>query len=264
MVLSTDSTANLPKEYYEKYDIKMIPMKITVDDVTYDDLSKDLPIDKFYEKLRQGSTATTAQINEFSANEYFTELLKSGEDILHIGFSSQLSGSTATLKRVAEELNATHKNKIIVIDSLNASVGQGILVMHALDMKNEGKSIDEIASAIEKLIPYSCSYFTVEQLKYLVRGGRVGKFSGIVGALLNIKPVLRVDPLGRLVSYKKVISRKKSINEMLNIVKDEADDFAKQLNDMLGVDPIVTDLTQVIGCHTGPGLLAVFFIGKEK
>lgn len=281
MVLSTDSTANLPKEYYEKYDIKMIPMKITVDDVTYDDLSKDLPIDKFYEKLRQGSTATTAQINEFSANEYFTELLKSGEDILHIGFSSQLSGSTATLKRVAEELNATHKNKIIVIDSLNASVGQGILVMHALDMKNEGKSIDEIASAIEKLIPYSCSYFTVEQLKYLVRGGRVGKFSGIVGALLNIKPVLRVDPLGRLVSYKKVISRKKSINEMLNIVKekivdkkyvfiahavckDEADDFAKQLNDMLGVDPVVTDLTQVIGCHTGPGLLAVFFIGKEK
>ncbi len=281
MILSTDSTANLPKEYYEKYDIKMIPMKVTIDDVTYDDLSSDLPVDVFYEKLRQGANATTAQINEYSANEYFTKLLGFGEDILHIGFSSQLSGSTATLRRVADELNKTHKNKIIVIDSLNASVGQGILVMHALDMKNEGKSIDEIAAAIENLIPYSCSYFTVEQLKYLVRGGRVGKFSGIVGTLLNIKPVLRVDPIGRLVSYKKVISRKKSISAMLDIVKekiadkkyvfiahavckDEAKEFAKQLKDSLDVNPIVTDLTQVIGCHTGPGLLAVFFIGKEK
>lgn len=281
MIISTDSTANLPKEYYEKYDIKMIPMKINLNDATYDDLSEDLPIDDFYEKLRQGASATTAQINEYSAREYLTELLKSGEDILHIGFSSALSGSTATMKRVADELNSTHKNKIVVIDSLNASCGQGMLVMHALDMKNAGKSIDEIAKAIEELIPFSCSYFTVEQLKYLVRGGRVGKFSGIVGTLLNIKPVLRVDEAGRLVSYKKIISRKKAISAMLDIVKEkiadkkyvfiahavcstEAENFANELKSSLGVEPIVTDLTQVIGCHTGPGLLAVFFIGKEK
>ncbi|MBO5955108.1 MAG: DegV family protein [Clostridia bacterium] len=281
MILSTDSTANLPKEYYEKLNIKMIPMQIVINGETYDDLSEKLPIAEYYQKMREGATPTTAQINEYNATKYFSKLLESGEDILHIGFSTALSGSTLTLKRVADELNKTHKNKVIVVDSLNASCGEGILVLKAKELMDEGKSIDEIKTEIERLVPYACSYFTVEQLKYLVRGGRVGKFSGIVGTLLNIKPVLRVDENGKLVSYKKIITRKKSIAEMENIVKekiadnkyvliahaeclDEANAFANNLKTTLNVETIVTDLTQVIGCHTGPGLLAVFFIGKEK
>lgn len=281
MILSTDSTANLPKEYYEKYNIKMIPMKIVIEDTTYNDLSDKLPVKEYYQKMKEGSAPTTAQINEYDATEYFEELLTHGEDILHISFSSALSGSTATLKRVANQLNETHKNKIVIIDSLNASCGEGILVLKAKDLMEEGKSIDEIKEEIEKLIPFACSYFTVEQLKYLVRGGRVGKFSGIVGTLLNIKPVLRVDESGRLVSYKKVISRRKSVEEMKKIIsekiadkkyvmishadcEEEANNFAKDIKETLNAEPIVTDLTQVIGCHTGPGLLAVFFFGKEK
>lgn len=281
MILSTDSTANLPKEYYEKLNIKMIPMQIILNNVTYNDLSDELPVGEYYAKMKEGVTPTTAQINEYSARVYFEELLKLGEDILHIGFSSALSGSTNTLKRVADELNATNKNKIVVIDSLNASCGEGILVLHAKDLMDQGKSIDEIKTEIEKLVPYSCSYFTVEQLKYLVRGGRLSKLSGTIGTILNIKPVLRVDNNGKLVSYKKVISRKKSIEEIKNIVAekiadkkyvlishanciDDANNFANALKESLDINPIVTDLTQVIGCHTGPGLLAVFFIGKEK
>ncbi len=281
MILSTDSTANLPKEYYEKLNIKMIPMQIILDDATYDDLSEKLPTNEYYQRMRDGATPTTAQINEYSAKNYFEELLKSGEDVLHIGFSSALSGSTFTLKRVAEELNQVYSNKITIIDSLNASCGEGILVLIANDLRNEGKSVEEIKTEIEKLIPYVCSYFTVEQLKYLVRGGRVGKFSGVVGTLLNIKPVLRVDENGKLVSYKKVISRKKSFAEMVNIATekiadkkyvmishaeclDEAQELANTLKETLDVKPIITDLTQVIGCHTGPGLIALFFIGKEK
>ena len=281
MILSTDSTANLPKEYYEKLNIKMIPLQIILNDATYDDLSDKLPTKEYYQQMREGAVPTTAQVNEYAAKEYFEKLLELGDDILHIGFSSALSGSTFTLKRVAEELNSTHKNKIVVIDSLNASCGEGILVLLAHDLLTQGKTIDEIKIEVEKLIPYVCSYFTVEQLKYLVRGGRVGKFSGIVGTLLNIKPVLRVDENGKLVSYKKVISRKKSIAEMSNIVtekiadkryvmithaecEDEARDLAKTLKETFNVEPIITELTQVIGCHTGPGLLAVFFIGKEK
>lgn len=281
MILSTDSTANLPKEYYEKLNIKMIPLQIILNDNTYDDLSEKLPNKEYYQQMRDGATPTTAQVNEYSAREYFEKLLSLGEDVLHIGFSSALSGSTNTLKRVAEELNLNHKNKVVVVDSLNASCGEGILVLYAKDMMNDGKSIDEIKTEIEKLIQYSCSYFTVEQLKYLVRGGRVGKFSGIVGTLLNIKPVLRVDENGRLVSYKKVISRKKSIDEMKNIISEkiaekkyvmishaecleDATELANSIKTNLGVDPIITDLTQVIGSHTGPGLLALFFIGKEK
>lgn len=281
MILSTDSTANLPKDYYEKFNIKMIPLQIILNDTTYNDLSEELPTKEYYQKMREGATPTTAQINEFSAREYFENLLSLGEDIIHISFSSALSGTCATMKRVAEELNATNSNKIVVIDSLNASCGEGMLVLYARDLINQGKSIDEVKTEIEKLVPYSCSYFTVEQLKYLVRGGRVGKFSGIVGTILNIKPVLRVDENGKLVSYKKIISRKKSIAEMCNIVtekisdkkyvmishaecEENAVDLAKNLKETLGVEPIITDLTQVIGSHTGPGLLAVFFIGKEK
>ena len=281
MILSTDSTANLPKEYYEKLNIKMIPLQIIIDGETYDDLSENLPTKEYYQKIRDGALPTTTQVNEFAAKEYFEKLLENGEDVLHISFSSALSGTCATMKRVADELNSTHSNKVVVIDSLNASCGEGILVLAANDLRNEGKSIDEIKTQIEKFVPYVCSYFTVEQLKYLVRGGRVGKFSGIVGTLLNIKPVLRVDENGKLVSYKKVISRKKSLNEMANIVtekiadklyvmithaecEEEAKNLAKTLKETFNVEPIITELTQVIGCHTGPGLLAVFFVGKEK
>lgn len=281
MILSTDSTANLPKEYYKKYNISMIPMQIILNDETYNDLSDNLPIEEYYQKMREGATPTTAQINEFSAKEYFENLLKKGEDVIHIGFSSALSGSTSTLKRVANELNETHTNKIYVIDSLNASCGEGLLVLKAHELMNAGKSIEEVKTEIEKLVPYVCSYFTVEQLKYLVRGGRVGKFSGIVGTILNIKPVLRVNNEGKLVSYKKIITRKKSIAEMQNIVQEkiadtkhvliahavcnnDAQTLADSLKSTLNVNPIITDLTQVIGSHTGPGLLAVFFIGKEK
>lgn len=281
MIISTDSTANLPKELYEKLNIKMIPMQIILNGETYNDLSEELGIEAYYEKMAQGTTPTTAQINEYSAKEYFEKLLKSGEDILHISFSSALSGTCATMIRVANELNETNKNKIVVIDSLNASMGEGLLVLKASELKEQGKTIDEIAEEIKALIPKTCSYFTVEQLKYLVRGGRVGKFSGIVGTLLNIKPVLRVDDNGKLVSYKKVITRKKSLAEMVNIATQKIDDknnvyichamckndaelLAGQLKETLGVNPVITDLTQVIGCHTGPGLVAVFFFGIEK
>ena len=281
MILSTDSTANLPKEYYEKLNISMIPMQINLDDKTYNDLSDDLPVEQYYQKMREGAVPTTSQINEFYAREYLENLAKSGEDVLHIGFSSDLSGSTATMKRIADELNEKNKNKIIVIDSLNAASGEGLLVMKAYELMQEGKSIDEIAETIRALIPYACSYFTVEQLKYLVRGGRVSKVSGMLGSLLNIKPVLRVDEQGRLVSYRKIISRRKAISELKKICAEKIADkkyvfinhavcledaqmLANQLKEELGVEPIITDLTQVIGCHTGPGLLALFFFGKEK
>ena len=281
MILSTDSTSNLPKEYYEKLNIKMIPMQIILNENVYNDLSDSLPIKEYYEMMRNGATPTTAQINEFSAREYFESLLKNGEDILHICFSSAMSGTFLTMKHVVDELNEQNENKIVLIDSLNASCGEGLIVLKAHDLLQQGKTINEIKTEIENLIPNVCSYFTVEQLKYLVRGGRVGKFSGIVGTLLNIKPVLRVDENGKLVSFKKVISRKKSISELANIVTNkivekqrviishaeclsEAEELANTLKLTLGVEPVITDLTQVIGCHTGPGLLAVFFIGDSK
>lgn len=280
MILSTDSTSNLPRNYYKDYDISMIPLQIYLDGEIYNDLSKKLPVNDFYSKMKNGAVPKTAQINEQTAREYFEHLLATGDDVLHISFSSALSGNTSTIIKVAEELNQTHKNKVVVIDSLNASIGEGLLVLHARDLINEGKSIEEVSAAINELKTHTCSYFTVEHLKYLVRGGRVSKFSGALGSLLNIKPILRVDDEGRLVSYKKVISRKKSLNELANICankigdkkyvmiahavcEDEAKIVANLVNEQIGVLPQIVDLTQVIGSHTGPGLIALFFIGKD-
>ena len=279
MILSTDSTANLPEEYYKKLGISMIPMQINLNDVTYNDLSPDLN-ENFYQAMRDGAVPTTNQINDFRAKEYFEKLLEKGEDVLHIGFSTGLSQSTNTLRRVAAELNATHKNKVVIVDSLNAAVGEGLLVLYANDYIKEGKSIDEVAKLVEELVPRSNAFFTVEALKYLVRGGRLGKVSGMLGTLLKIKPILRVDHNGKLVAFKKVISRRKSISELVNICKeniyekkylfvghtacpDDAKILAEEVKKAVGVEPVITDLSQVIGCHTGPGLLAVFFISKE-
>ena len=280
MILSTDSTSNLPKKLYADYDISMIPLQIYLDGEIYDDLSEKLPTQEFYNKMKNGAEPKTAQINEQTAREYFERLLATGDNVLHISFSSALSGNTSTIIRVAEELNKTNQNKIVVIDSLNASVGEGLLVLYARDLINEGKSIDEVASTINELKNRTCSYFTVEHLKYLVRGGRVSKFSGALGSLLNIKPILRVDDTGKLVAYKKVISRKKSLNELANICKEKIGDkkyiyiahavceneaklVANLINEQIGVLPQIVDLTQVIGSHTGPGLIALFFIGKD-
>ena len=279
MILSTDSTANLPKEYYDKLGISMIPMQINLKDVTYDDLSPDLPPAKFYQMMRDGAQPTTNQINDYRAKEYFENLLKRGEDILHIGFSTGLSESSNTLKRVAEELNKTHKNKITIFDSLNAASGEGLVVLYANDLIKEGKTTAEILSALEGVRDKACAFFTVEALKYLVRGGRLSKVSGVLGTLLKIKPVLRVDENGKLVAFKKVISRRKSINELVNICKEnigdkkyvfinhavcpeDAEYLKEELKKQVGVDAVITELTQVIGCHTGPGLLAVFFMKK--
>ena len=280
MILSTDSTANLPLNLYKEYEISMIPLQIYLDNEIYDDLSTKLPVEQFYNKMKDGSVPKTAQINEQTAREYFENLLATGDDVLHISFSSALSGNTSTIIRVAKELNETHTNKVYVIDSLNASIGEGLLVLHAYEMKKEGKSITEIVETLEQLKNKCCSYFTVEQLKYLVRGGRVSKFSGVVGSILNIKPILRVDDEGHLVAYKKVISRKKSLSALVDICKEkigdnkyvyithavakpEAQELANMVEKEIGTKPVIVDLTQVIGSHTGPGLIALFFVGKE-
>lgn len=280
MILSTDSTSNLPKSYYKDLDVSMIPMQIYLDGEIYDDLSEKLPIEEFYNKMKNGAEPKTAQINEQTAREYFENLLATGDDVLHISFSSALSGNTGTIIKVAEELNKTHKNKIVVIDSLNASIGEGMLVIYARDFINQGNTIDEVANKINELKKRSCAFFTVEHLKYLVRGGRVSKFSGALGSLLNIKPVLHVNDEGKLVSYKKVMSRKKSLHELANICAEkiadkthvfighavcleEAKYLANLVNEKIGVQPEIVDLTQVIGSHAGPDLMSIFFISKE-
>ena len=279
MILSTDSTANLPIELYKELDIKMIPLQIYLNGEIYEDLSPKLPVEEFYNKMKEGGVPQTAQINELVAREYFENLLSKGDDVLHISFSSALSGNTGTIIRVANDINQGRKNKVVVVDTLNASMGEGLLVLLAHEQIKLGKSIEQVASYVTEMISKVKSYFTVDQLKYLVRGGRLSKVSGVIGSLLSIKPILKVDNEGRLVAHKKIIGRKRAIAELASIVtenantdmplyithavaKDEADSLADELEKALGKRPIVCDLTQVIGSHTGPGLIAAFFVEK--
>ncbi|MBR1987985.1 MAG: DegV family protein [Clostridia bacterium] len=279
MILSTDSTANLPKELYTKHNIKMIPLQVILDGEVYDDLSDQLPNKEFHDKMRNGTAPKTAQINAETAKAYFELLLNTGEDVIHISFSSALSGNTDTIIRIANELNETHKNKVYVINSLQASVGEGIIVLKARELIDQNKKPQEIVDELNSFKHNVCAYFTVDQLKYLVRGGRVSKFSGVIGSILNIKPVLRVDEEGRLVSFKKVMSRKKSIAELANICCekildnkylfighgdciDDANALADMVEAKLGVRPTIVDITQVICSHSGPGTLAIFFVSK--
>ena len=229
--------------------------------------------------MREGGVPQTAQINELTAREYFEDLLSKGDDVLHISFSSALSGNTGTIMRVAKDINEGRKNKLVVIDSLNASTGEGILVLLAKEQIKAGKSIDEIAEYLNNMRGQVKAYFTVDQLKYLVRGGRLSKVSGVIGSLLSIKPILRVDEEGRLVAHKKTIGRKRAIADLVSIcaenadpnqpiyishavAKEEADLLAAEIEKDIGKLPVVCDLTQVIGSHTGPGLLATFFVQK--
>lgn len=279
MILSTDSTANLPKELYKKHNVSMIPLQVILDGEVYDDLSDQLPNKEFHDKMRNGVAPKTAQINAETARAYFELLLNTGEDVIHISFSSALSGNTDTIIRIAKELNETHKNKIYVINSLQASVGEGIIVLKARELIDQNKKPQEIVDELNNFKNDVCAYFTVDQLKYLVRGGRVSKFSGVIGSILNIKPVLRVDEEGRLVSFKKVMSRKKSIAELANICCekilnnkylfighgdciDDANALADMVESKLGVRPTIVDITQVICSHSGPGTLAIFFVSK--
>ena len=279
MILSTDSTANLPIEMYKELDIKMIPLQIYLNGEIYEDLSPKLPVEEFYNKMKEGGVPQTAQINELTAREYFEDLLSKGDDVLHISFSSALSGNTGTIIRVANDINQGRKNKVVVVDTLNASMGEGLLVLLAHEQIKLGKSIDEVTSYVSGMISKVKSYFTVDQLKYLVRGGRLSKISGVVGSLLNIKPILKVDAEGRLVAHKKIIGRKKAINELASITAEnanldhplyithavsiqEAEILANEIEKLVNKRPIICDLTQVIGSHTGPGLLAAFFVQK--
>ena len=280
MILSTDSTANLPKELYKKHNISMIPMQVILDSEVYDDLSDQLPNHEFHQKMREGAAPKTAQINAETARAYFELLLNTGEDVVHISFSSSLSGNTDTITRIAKELNETHKNKVYVLDSLQASMGEGIIVLKARELIDQNKKPQEIIDELNEYKNNVCAYFTVDNLKYLVRGGRVSKLSGIVGAILNIKPILRVDEEGRLVSFKKVMSRKKALKELLNIYNETSDDnykyciishadciedaeyISKHIKESKDVDSIITNLGPIIGSHSGPGTIAFFFVSK--
>ena len=280
--ISMEATCDLEKEFIEKYNLNVISMNFEVDGEFFDTKDNDVVSTQLYEKMIQKKKTGTSQINEYAYEEFFTKLLEDGKPIVHLALSSGLSGTIEGAKKVAEKLNKNGKAKIFVIDTLCVCSGQGLLGMVLRDYASNCNSVEELVAYAELLKHKIYHYFTVESLTYLANGGRLDSKAAFFGNLLNIKPVMEASRVGKLEVMHKVISRKKSISAISSLVSKSYDEefsycfiaHANCVKDALlmkekielesKLKPVLVNLGPVVGCHTGPGTIAVFFVGKEN
>ena len=281
VTISLESTCDLEKETIENYDLSVIDMNFEVDGESFYTKDDDVVSTRLYEKMTQKKKTGTSQINDFSYEEHFKKLLENNRPIIHLTLSSGLSGTIDGARRVAEELNKSNKNKIHIIDSLCACSGQGLLGMLVRDYSKQCESIEELVEFAEMIKNKIYHYFTVDSLTYLANGGRLDSKAAFFGNLLNIKPVMEMSKKGKLEVLHKVISRRKSITSIADLTIKSIDEtypycfiahancvkdallMKEKIEDKLNIEPKIVNLGPVIGCHSGPGTLAVFFIGKN-
>ncbi len=286
-VLMTDSSANLTTDIIEKFGIEVIPMIFLVNDVEHRSYKKgeNVDIKQYYDMMRNKEHIKTSLLSPEIYVEAFKPFLENGQDILYIAFSSGLSGTYQSSVLAAEMLREEYpERKIITWDSLCASMGEGLLVYYAAKMKEEGKSLDEILAWLEENKLKLCHWFTVDDLFFLKRGGRISGATAVIGSALGIKPVLHVDDKGKLISVSKVRGRKQSLNALVDKFVEtaiepekqtvfishgdcieDAEYVAKAIKEKFGIDDIVINyIDPVIGAHSGPGTLAIFFLGSVR
>ena len=283
----TDSTTDLSPALAEELGIEIIPMEITLSGASYLQFPDERALSNrtFYERLASGETATTNQINATTFTETFERYLQAGTDVLDIGFSSGLSGTYNNSRLAAQELSEKYPGRrILVLDSLAASMGEGLLVYHAVQKQREGMGIDELASWVEANRNRLAHWFTVDDLNFLKRGGRVSGAAALFGTMLGIKPVLHVDNDGHLIPVEKVRGRKNALDALVNHMEkavehpenqaifishgnapEDAEYVAKQVKARFSVPKVyINYIGPVIGSHAGPGTVALFFLGKSK
>ena len=285
-VITTDNNSDLPESYYTEHGVGCTYLSYTMDGQHYSH-ENFLPVKEFYDRMRKGSMPTTAQVNPEDARALIEPYLKAEKDVLHIAFSSGLSGSYNSARIAGEELQEEYPDrKIVVIDSLAASLGQCLLVYLAQKKKEEGKTMDEVAQWVMEHRLNMVHTFTVDDLNHLYRGGRVSKTTAVVGGVLNIKPVLHVDDEGKLIPVGKVRGRKKSLLALVDMMEEKLGNYKNSCDTIFishgdceqdaqfVVDkikekyPIKTVLMNhvgaTIGAHSGPGTVALFFVGENR
>lgn len=283
-IIATDSTVDLPKAFLEENHVLTISLSYVMDGVTYKDLD-GLSHEEFFEKIRNGSLPTTSQINPEEARKALEPVVKEEKEILYLGFSSGLSGSYNSVRMAAEDLMEDYpETKIVTIDSLCASMGEGLLLYKTLQLKEQGKKLDEIAEWVEANKLHICHNVTVDDLNHLHRGGRISKTTAVLGTMVKIKPIIHMDNEGKLVVIGKERGRKKSLltlldkmekqmqgyqNDVVMITHGDCIEDAKyveeQIRERFGIENIIVNgIGSVIGSHTGAGVVAVFFMGSER
>lgn len=285
-VVTVNSTVDLPKEWLEERHVPVFPLKYTMDGQTYTDMD-GLSSKEFFDNLRAGKMSVTSQINPEEARAYMEPFIKEGKDILHLGFSSGLSGTLNCMRLAAEELKEEYPEaKILVIDTLCACLGEALLLYYVLKLKSEGKTIEEAAKWAEENKLHVCHNVTVDDLNHLHRGGRVSKATAVLGTMIQIKPIIHMDDNGCLQVIGKERGRKKSLQKIVAMAEEQikgwedkndlamithgdcledAEYVAKLVREKLGINEIlINNIGTVIGSHTGPGVVAVFIIGEKR
>ncbi|HWP51971.1 MAG TPA: DegV family protein, partial [Clostridia bacterium] len=283
----TESTADLTPALVDRFDVTVIPMRFSFGDREYYNYPDncELSPEMFYKMLKEGQISTTTAINMSQFEEAFVPILERGEDILYLGFSSGLSSTYGTAVVISEQLKERYpQREIVVIDTLAASMGEGLLVCLAALKKQDGASLEEVADWVQAHILKLNHWFTVDDLMYLYRGGRVNVLAAHVGTAFGIKPILHVDNAGYLIPSSKVRGRKQSIEALADKLEEKGTNFSKQMvfighTEAVDAAQMLADMIQkrfapkeiqiasvgpVIGSHTGPGLVSVYFMGTSR
>lgn len=285
-IICTDSACDIPSELLASWGVpcRQLTFRFQGDETEYTGLTMD--IQSFYDKMRAGGIAKTAAVNTESFAEMFEEILAQGNDLLYLGFSSGLSATYNCARIAAEELREKYPDrKILTVDTLAASAGFGLLLYLTVEEKKKGATIEEAAAFAEATKLHLCHWFTVDDLEYLRRGGRVSAATKVVGNLLRIKPILHVDNDGHLIKVGIAQGRRKSLEviadkfgEMASEAPEDATIYISH-GDCLadaelvasfikekynGTVQLITQVGSVIGAHSGPGTIALFFVGKER
>jgi DegV family protein with EDD domain len=286
-VIVTDSCSDLTLEMVKEMNVDVVPLSVEIDGKIYKHYpdEREISVKDFYDKLRDKKVATTSLVNVGAYLEFFEEKLKQGKDILYIAFSSALSGSYQSSVIASEELNEKYpERKIVVVDSLSASMGEGLLIWYAYQKQKEGLSIDNVAKWVENHKLNLCHLFTVDDLGTLKRGGRLSGAQALLGSLLKVKPVLHVSNEGKLVPIKKARGRKTSLQILVDLMKEtvtepqnqtifishgddlkDAQYIAQLIQEQIGVKHIEYGyIGPVVGAHSGPKTIAVFFMGRQR
>ncbi|MGE7950528.1 DegV family protein [Lysinibacillus xylanilyticus] len=282
MKIFTDSGCDLPKSYYEEHNIELLPLRVELNNNDYDDV---IAIDskEIYDAIRQGARPKTSQVSPELFLKHFENLAKNEEEGIYIAISSELSGTYNTAVMIRNQVQEQYPSlKLAIIDTKCASLGFGLVVEEAVRLRNTGTSLEEIATKITALSLQMEHLFTVEDLDYLAKGGRLSKTSAFLGGLLSIKPILNVED-GKLVPIEKSRGRKKAIARMLELMQERGGNFSEKIVGISHSDDVefandvkatiqerfspkaiqVTMIGSAIGSHVGPGTLAIFFTNKS-
>lgn len=286
-IIMTDSSCDLPARLADEMALTVLPLSVYIEDTKYVNYldEREIAFSELYAKLRTKCPAKTSAIN---MNDFLTpmdEILKSGRDILYIGFSSGLSGTYNAGAAAAQEMAEKYpERKVYAVDSLCASMGQGLLVYHAWKHKQAGESIEQVRDWVLDNRLHLCHYFTIDDLMFLKRGGRVSGATAVVGSMLSIKPIMHVDNEGHLIKIGTARGRKASIraladgagklgidleNQVIFISHGDCLDDAEYLAGIMRerfhvMDVVISYVGPVIGAHSGPGTIALFFLGTER